>query len=379
MGSIRGHLFVTLITLIAGQSSLRAEARMDWEPAKTWVFVVGLLEWEHSEIWPSFPAAMKDRRDEQLVTYFKESGVPEEQVVYLKDAAATKSRTEKEFVEFLDQTDEGDLLIFYFCGHGCRNKADGQSWFACFDAGNEYDSALNVRKLVNTIEKHFSGDRALLLADCCHSGALYDEAKKHRDSDISYAVITSSYAHNSSTGRWTFSDCLLAGLRGEGIVDLNGDEVVDFQELAHFGELELAFAEGQKSMALATEDFPRRAKLAPVAEAVTPRVGQRIEVNWKGKWYKAKSIDARGAQLKVHYVNESDSWDEWVGPDRVRPYQPAQFAEGDKVEVRWASDNKWYHATVLKAWYGLHLIRYDNDDATEDEWVGPQAIRLRTD
>ena len=62
-----------------------------------------------------------------------------------------------------------------------------------------------------------------------------------------------------------------------------------------------------------------------------------------------------------------------------RADQPAQFAEGDKVEVQWDKDHEWYPATVDAAWYGLHRIHYDEDDASDDEWVGPQAIRLRSE
>ena len=362
----------------ACHGNLHAAPKLDWKPAKTSVFCVGLLEWQHTDLWNSFPACMKDRRDEQLVKYFRDAGVPDERITYLQDAEATKSRIEKEFVELLDDTGEGDLLVFYFCGHGYRDSETGQTWFANYDAGQKSSSGWNVRSIFSTIEKHFSGNRVLLLADCCHSGALYDEARKHADSGIAYAALTSSYSHNSSTGNWTFSDSLLAGLRGEALVDLNGDEIIELDEIARYTELELAFIEGQKSMFIAANRFPRNAKLADVDDAAEPGVGQRIEVLYDGKWYRAKVIAADGDQLQVHYVGFDDSTDEWVGHDRTRPYQPAQFAERDEVEVRW-SDGKWYPARVLKAWYGLHLVSYDGYDASSDEWVGPTAIRLRSE
>ena len=83
--------------------SASAETKLDWDPEHTWVFAVGILEWEHSDIYPSFPAAMKDRRDKQLVEYFREAGVPDEQITYLQDAAATKGRIENEFRALLGQ------------------------------------------------------------------------------------------------------------------------------------------------------------------------------------------------------------------------------------------------------------------------------------
>jgi hypothetical protein len=148
--------------------------------------------------------------------------------------------------------------------------------------------------------------------------------------------------------------------------------------MARYTELELAFMEGQKSMFLANERFPRRAVMAEVENEVKPRVGLRVEVKSEGKWYKAKTIDVKGDQVKVHYANFDNSWDEWVGPDRVRPYTPPQYAEGDKVESRSETDRLWYPGTVLKAWYGLHLIRYDGYDESSDEWLGPKSIRLRS-
>lgn len=376
--------FAAVALLAASATQLRAESdELDWDPEHTWVFAVGLLEWEHSDIYPSFPEAMKDRRDEQLVEYFREAGVPEEQIKYLQDGEATKARIKKEFREFLDETDKGDLLVFYFCGHGARNPDSKQTWFACYDAADTYESAWSVRSIFTAIENHFSGNRALLLADCCHSGALYDVCLQRNrddgDEELAYAALTSSYSHNTSTGNWTYSDSLLAGFRGEGQVDLNYDGIIELNELAQYTDLELAFLEGQKSMFFAAPKFPVAAKLAWVEEETTPRVGQRIEVWWKDRWYKGKIIDVDGDQVEVHFVGFEHKWDEWVGPDRIRPYQPAQFAEGDRVDVQWQRDKKWYPATVQKAWYGLHLIKYDDDDSSPNEWVGPASIRLRSE
>jgi hypothetical protein len=183
--------FVLTTILLTCQHA--AAATLDWKPSKTWVFDVGLLQWERTDLWSSFPNCMKDRRDEQFAKFFREVGVPKNHIAYLQDSKATKRRIEEALIAMLDQTDEDDLLILYFCGHGYRDADPGGTWFACYDAADKNSSGWSVRQIFTTIEDHFNGKRALLLADCCHSGALYDEAKRRAaDSDIAYAVLTSS-------------------------------------------------------------------------------------------------------------------------------------------------------------------------------------------
>ena len=149
-------LVVTVAVTAAGQ--LEAKTKLDWNPKRTFVFVVGILEWKHPEIWSPFPDCQKDRRDRQLVEHFREAGVPEDQISYLCDAQATKSRIQQAFGRLLDETSEGDLLVFYFCGHGYRDAETGQTWFANYDAGSRDASAWNVAAIFATIEQHFRGN-----------------------------------------------------------------------------------------------------------------------------------------------------------------------------------------------------------------------------
>ena len=59
-------------------------------------------------------------------------------------------------------------------------------------------------------------------------------------------------------------------------------------------------------------------------EGIAP--GKLVEVQWKGSWYKASILAARDGKFKVHYEDWSDSWDEWVAPDRVRKLSSATTA-----------------------------------------------------
>jgi hypothetical protein len=224
------------------------------------------------------------------------------------------------------------------------------------------------------IEQGFHGDRALLIADCCYSGGLVDEMQR-RELTFACGCLCSSFSHNSSTGNWTFSDVVLSGLRGNPIIDENRDQVIEWSEVGRAAELDMAFAEEQKSMAAANQAFDEQMHLATTTGARKARVGERLEVKWKDRWYRSQVIDTDGQKLKIHYVGFESNWDEWVGPERTRPFKPGGFAPGTSVSVKW--QGKWYPATVRRAWYGLHFIQYDGYSGEWNEWVAPKNIRKR--
>ena len=89
------------LLLLVPSSALAAPKKTTWEPAKTHVFAVGILKWKNPDQWASFPDIVKNRADQQLVDFFKKSGVPEEQIVYLKDEKATLKNIRTRFREFI--------------------------------------------------------------------------------------------------------------------------------------------------------------------------------------------------------------------------------------------------------------------------------------
>lgn len=47
-------------------------------------------------------------------------------------------------------------------------------------------------------------------------------------------------------------------------------------------------------------------------------VGDAVKVEWKGSWWPARVIAVGKNSWKIHYDGYSSSWDEWVGPARIK-------------------------------------------------------------
>lgn len=62
---------------------------------------------------------------------------------------------------------------------------------------------------------------------------------------------------------------------------------------------------------------------AIAASATTYTKGQKVQVEWKGKWYASTILevgtDANAGKYKIHYDGWGSEWDEWVGPSRMKP------------------------------------------------------------
>jgi hypothetical protein len=116
------------------------------------------------------------------------------------------------------------------------------------------------------------------------------------------------------------------------------------------------------------------------ASAKTCSVGDKAQVLWKGKWYPAQVMQVKGSQCYIHYDGYSNSWDEWVGPSRIKitgtktvSTGASIYPPGTSVQVKWKG--KWYPARVKKAGNNSWYIHYDGYSNSWDEWVGPSRIR----
>ncbi len=346
-----------------------------WNPARTWAFFVGVLEWEDAA-FASFP--QDDRKDVALRDLLETRGVPSDQIVFLRDEDATLGAIETTFVAYLRKSQPGDLLFFYFAGHGHRDD-DGTTYLIQHDARSDelHDTGWRVSDIVETISREFRGDAALLTADCCYSGALGVEAKR-REGRVAFAALTSAVDRESSTGAWTFTDCLIAGFSGDSRLDRDGDRLVTLGETGRFTEGEMPFVEGQLASFMIGARFPNVS--VAVAEArPTARLGEHVEAKISGTWQRGTivGIDATdGDELEVRLTGYGDDDPRGlvsIAAGLVRPFVPPQLPIGTTCEV--LDEGEWWSAKVLDAKLGVHLVHYDGWKTSYDEWVTPQRIR----
>lgn len=318
----------------------------DWQPQRTWVFVVGTLQWQHREIFESFPK--KNRRDAQLVEYFSRQGVPAEQMVYLQDAQATTRQVQTAFTAFLARAREGDLLFVYYCGHGYKSDDERKTYFATYDAGDQ-TPGWSTESIVRNIEKYFKGSRAFLTADCCYSGSLAQQARL-LSQRVSFACLTSSSASQLSTGNWTFTEMLVAGLSGKAFADLNSDGMITLSELANDVKEDMAFAEEQSSSFTTTGGFGPDTVLARAARKLNPEVSKRVEVRSDGQWWKARVIDARSGTFRVHYFGFEDSDDEWVRLSQIREPKNIGAERSRRISDRNSPPSDTWRTDKIQPW-----------------------------
>jgi len=278
------------------------------------------------------------------------------------------------FAAFLAKAREGDLLFVYYCGHGYKSDDERTTFFATYDAGDD-TPGWSTDSIVREIEKSFKGSRAFLTADCCYSGSLAQQARR-LNQRVSFACLTSSSASQLSTGNWTFTEMLIAGLSGKAFADLNGDGQITLSELAEDVKEDMAFAEEQLSSFTTTGNFATDTVLARAGRKSNPEISKRVEVRSEGKWWKARVIDARAGTFHVHYYGWEDSDDEWVRLSQIREPKVLEYPAGSAVEVIWKRE--WYPAKVMTVERGVHLIHYRDYDERWDEWVGADRIRRAT-
>lgn len=219
-------------------------------PAKTWLFVVGVLKFADADT-TSWDA--KNRRDSQIVSLFRSRGVPSDHVVYINDTRATLNNIENQFQQLVARPQADDLLIVYYTGHGGDGSFetyDGESW--------------PMKWIGKTIDRNFKGSEVLLIGDCCNSGSLEDVVNAKHEG-IAYAAISSSARDEEGHGNWTCSQAVLDGLTGDPAVDTNHDGKISLRELGQHVQKEILAYENNHSVFTSSGGFDTQMIVANTA------------------------------------------------------------------------------------------------------------------
>ncbi|HEY0427580.1 MAG TPA: agenet domain-containing protein [Pyrinomonadaceae bacterium] len=369
------RIFLVPVLFCFLYSGVSAQKTANWNPKKTWVFFVSLLEWKDSEEFESFPK--ENRRDLALLAVLRQKGVPETQIVALKDQTATIAKIQQAFQIFLKKVPADGSIFIYYSGHGYKTDS-GETFLASYDAGIKTERSWSVKSIPKMIELYSKAKQVIIAIDSCYSGAIVD-AIKGRKSNISYAAFVSTQSNSSSTGNWTFTESLIYGFRGDSLADRNRDGKITFGEMAANSYDDMLFAEEQLSQTFFTGDFSEQSQMTAAKKANSPRLGDRIEAFDGDEWYRAIITDARAdGEYKVHFYGYEYDEDAFVTDKQIRTALKAkQYSVGEEVEVE--SDDEWYPARVLKVIGGAHLVSYDHYSEEWNEWVSSDKIRSKSE
>lgn len=234
-------------------------AKKDWRPRDTHVVIVGLGLEEWAD--PDDPTW---RRHETLAKVFRKAGVPTEQVVLVEDDDATPEKLRELLPRVIGQVPDDGLFVFYYAGHGALDEDEGEGeggFYFCHPTVE--DDALYGHELMSMIEENLAWANVVLLADCCFSGSLA-RLLEGLETEGSYAALTSATDEVESTGAWTFTDCLLAALRGDASIDADADGTITFRELCDHVLEQMATVEQQPADYTHTSAFDPSFRLAVV-------------------------------------------------------------------------------------------------------------------
>ncbi|HMQ77305.1 MAG TPA: agenet domain-containing protein [Flavobacteriales bacterium] len=113
--------------------------------------------------------------------------------------------------------------------------------------------------------------------------------------------------------------------------------------------------------------------------ATAQRAGDKVQIESAGAWYPGKVLEVKDGQYFVSYDGWSETFNEWVGPDRIKggaTEAPSggltKFKVGDKVEVEYGMVPE--PATVIEVGENKYHIKFDNG-LFGDKWVTEKEIK----
>ena len=375
------HSRASRIALLVGLISLftlPSFAAERWEPGKTHAVIIGICKWEADLTRYS----RRHRKDKELRELLIKRGTPPENITILLDSDATLSNIRRAIDDTLRKTTEESTLLVYYAGHGWKAGDDFCFANYDVRLGRQNrKTAWGVNELATIVTDGFNGHQAIFWADCCYSGGMQVVVEKLATRKVASFSLTSATTANTSTGNWTFTQSLLDGLAGVPLIDTNNDGKITLGELQtevknamhHLEGQDNGFYSGGTDNSFVIAETSGEVVTAPKARypigsyvrargrygrvvgvegdnaseysvqfydytekvvkayaegdlvASTRKPHRRVvrvkpdcKVEWRGRWYDAKVLKTEEHRWFIHYVEDDDSWDEWVGKERIR-------------------------------------------------------------
>jgi hypothetical protein len=368
--------FTTCVILTLAAPMLRAE---EWEPAKTHAVIVGVLEWKSGLT----PYPKRHRKDQELRDLLVERGTPAENIQLLLDKDATLPKIRSAIEKTVNRAPAGSTLIVYYAGHGW--DSGGDYCFANYEVRPaKKETAWSLNEMGDTLAKNFKGQRTFLWADCCFSGGMEVVVDALAKRKIAAFDLTSASTANTSTSNWTFTQSIIDGLRGEPLVDLNGDGKITLGELNVEVREAMKHMEGQRHGFKASgldEEYVLAKTKGSRPKAAGAKFAPGAYVVAGGKQGRVVAVDGEKYTVQFyHYsdkVTETFAAKDLAASSRELAKVPARVDAGMKAdcEVEWKGD--WYDAKVMKKEKDRWFIHYVGFNNSWDEWVTKERIKFK--
>lgn len=219
---------------------------------KRWAVVVGIGEYRSDEITDLKYAGADAQTFYDFLRSPAAGPFPEENILFLKDGAASAQALREALFVFLQKADWDDLVVIYFAGHGAPDPSRPDNLYLLptdADPAQLASTAFPMWDVKTALRRQISAERVVVIADACHSaGTAEGAAATANPINGSFAdlftpsrrlTLTAADANELSyeDARWggghgVFTHNLIAALQGAGDADGNG--IVTFTEAADF-------------------------------------------------------------------------------------------------------------------------------------------------
>ncbi|NER04224.1 MAG: caspase family protein [Okeania sp. SIO3C4] len=144
----------------------------------------------------------------------------------------------KAIEKFFAQTSRDDTVLFYYSGHGIRNRS-GRLYFSTTDTNKDMLRSTAVSaSFVNEVMNESRSKNQIMLLDCCYSGSFASGLSDSRGRVVitSSSAIQSSFEikeENEAISTSIFTRTMIDGLE-TGEADLNSDGKITCFELFNY-------------------------------------------------------------------------------------------------------------------------------------------------